>query len=205
MESWEAYQMYLGLKLHFTSDYDYKRYGGKTSASKASFLKRKDRNFFSRVARKYEGKELDFFLSNFIKQPKGYIGDFKEENYIEWSKNQQSLTYNFIKDMSHLVSQESFDNIFKCESGKHPTLIKSYLAKRISLETMVILQSLVNYMKQFDKDVLHWQNYDLVVINDDFEKCYKKIIDYINSNLKKDNLEKYNKDVISDHVASLLQ
>jgi len=60
-------------------------------------------------------------------------------------------------------------------------------------------------MKQFDKDVLHWQNYDLVVINDDFEKCYKKIIDYINSNLKKDNLEKYNKDVISDHVASLLQ
>ena len=32
MESWEAYQMYLGLKLHFTSDYDYKRYGGKTSA-----------------------------------------------------------------------------------------------------------------------------------------------------------------------------
>ena len=31
MEAWEAYQMYLGLKLHFTTDYDYTRYGGKTS------------------------------------------------------------------------------------------------------------------------------------------------------------------------------
>ena len=185
MESWEAYQMYLGLKLHFTSDYDYKRYGGKTSASKSSFLKRKDRNFFSRVVRKYEGKELDFFLSNFIKQPKGYIGDFKEENYIEWSKNQQSLTYNFVKDMSHLVSQESFDNIFKCESGKHPTLVKSYLAKRISLETMVILQSLVNYMKQFDRDLkqdLIWPDIRRMVtkyssfLSFDKQKCKMKLL-----------------------------
>ena len=28
-------------------------------------------------------------------------------------------------------------------------------------------------MKQFDEDVMHWKNYDLVVINDDFYKCYK--------------------------------
>ena len=120
---------------------------------------------------------LDFFISNFIKQPKGYIGDFKEENYIEWSKNQQSLTYNFIKDMSHLVSQESFDNIFKCESGKHPTLIKSYLAKRISLETMVILQSLVNYMKQFDKDLkqdLIWPDIRRMVTKYSSFLCFDK-------------------------------
>ena len=40
-------------------------------------------------------------------------------------------------------------------------------------------------MKQFDKDVIHWKNYDLVVINDDFNKCYKKIINFINSKKKK--------------------
>ena len=35
-------------------------------------------------------------------------------------------------------------------------------------------------MKQFDKDVVYWKNYDLVVINDNFDKCYDKIIQYIN-------------------------
>ena len=60
MEAWECYQMYLGLKLHFTTDYDYKKYSGKTSATKASFLKRRDRNFFAKTARKYDDKTIDF-------------------------------------------------------------------------------------------------------------------------------------------------
>ena len=35
-------------------------------------------------------------------------------------------------------------------------------------------------MKQFSEDVLHWQNYDFVVINDDLENCYHQIIEFIN-------------------------
>ena len=30
-------------------------------------------------------------------------------------------------------------------------------------------------MKQFERDVLHWINYDYVVINDDLNDCYNKI------------------------------
>ena len=30
-------------------------------------------------------------------------------------------------------------------------------------------------MKQFERDVLHWINYDYVVINDNLEECYNKI------------------------------
>ena len=33
-------------------------------------------------------------------------------------------------------------------------------------------------MKQFDKDILHWKNYDFVVINDDLNKCYKKLLKF---------------------------
>ena len=59
-------------------------------------------------------------------------------------------------------------------------------------------------MKQFDKDVIHWKNYDLVVINDDFNKCYDKIIKYINS--KKNNISvNYDKNEISKHVLDLLK
>ena len=59
-------------------------------------------------------------------------------------------------------------------------------------------------MKQFDKDVVHWKNYDLVVINDNFNKCYDKIIKYINS--KKNNIsENYDTNEIGNHVLDLLK
>ena len=53
-------------------------------------------------------------------------------------------------------------------------------------------------MTQFNEDVLHWKDYDFVVINDDLENCYEKIIKFIKSgNNKKDpNYQK----LISLHV-----
>ena len=57
-------------------------------------------------------------------------------------------------------------------------------------------------MTQFNEDVLHWKDYDFVVINDDLENCYKKIIKFIKSgdNKKDPNYQK----LISLHVESLL-
>jgi hypothetical protein len=189
MEAFDAYQMYLGLKLHFTSDYDYTRYGGKTSASKSSFIKRKDRNFFARVARKYGESTEDYFVSNFVSTPKGWLGEFNETNYNNWIKRKQSLTYNFIQDMSLIFSQvEDFNSIFSCKKGQHPVLLRNYLAKRINLETMVILQGLVGYVKQFDKELkddLVWpDNRRLVVkygafLSYDKEKCKVQLLKLI--------------------------
>ena len=34
-------------------------------------------------------------------------------------------------------------------------------------------------MEQFDKDILHWKDYDFVVVNEDLDKCYKEIIEYL--------------------------
>ncbi len=57
-------------------------------------------------------------------------------------------------------------------------------------------------MTQFNEDVLHWKDYDFVVINDDLRNCYKKIIKFIESdnNIKDLNYQK----LISSHVESLL-
>ena len=135
----------------FTSDtYDYYKYDGKVNAKLDTFTKRKDRYFFARVAKKYEDKALEYYVSNFVKSPKGWLGDFKEENYLEWSKNKQSLTYNFLTDMSFLFTiVDDFDSIFSCQNGQHPVLLKNFLAKRISVETMVILQGLLNYVRKW--------------------------------------------------------
>jgi len=189
MEAFDAYRMYLGLKLHFTTDYDYERYGGKTSATKHSFLKRKDRNFFAKVARKYGESTEDYFVSNFVCSPKGWLGDFNETNYNNWMKYRQSLTYNFINEMSFLFSQiENFDELFSCQKGKHPVLLRNYLAKRINLQTMVILQGLVNYVKQFDKELkddLVWPDSRRLIVkygtflDYDKEKCKVQLLKLI--------------------------
>ena len=59
-------------------------------------------------------------------------------------------------------------------------------------------------MKQFDKDVIHWKNYDLVVVNDDFNKCYEKIIKHINP-IKNNFSLNYDKNEIGKHVLGLLK
>ncbi len=59
-------------------------------------------------------------------------------------------------------------------------------------------------MKQFKEDVLHWKDYDLVVINDNLEKCFNEIAKFIE--LKKNNTvsETYDRDIIDRHVKCLL-
>ena len=57
-------------------------------------------------------------------------------------------------------------------------------------------------MTQFNEDVLHWKDYDFVVINDDLENCYKKIIKFIKSTDNKKDLN-YQR-LISLHVKSLI-
>ena len=57
-------------------------------------------------------------------------------------------------------------------------------------------------MQQFERDVLHWINYDYVVINDDLEKCYLKIKNLINAEIK-DGSKDYDPDYIRIHVEKL--
>ena len=58
-------------------------------------------------------------------------------------------------------------------------------------------------MKQFDKDILHWKNYNYVVINDDLKKCYKKLSNILDAELnnKKSN---YDKIFIENHIKKLI-
>jgi len=153
MEAYDAYKIYHALKLHFTSDYDYNKYNGKANVSVDSFLKRNDRPFFGRVSRKYKDDTKDFFISNFIVNPKGWVGNFNEENYLNWKKRNQSLKYNYKSELVELFHKvESFDEIFQ-GNGQHPLLLKQLMSKRISLETVSILESILGFCRGFDKEI----------------------------------------------------
>ena len=57
-------------------------------------------------------------------------------------------------------------------------------------------------MKQFERDVLHWINYDYVVINNDLNECYSKITNLIDA-VVNDGSKDYDPDYIRSHVEKL--
>ena len=57
-------------------------------------------------------------------------------------------------------------------------------------------------MKQFERDVLHWINYDYVVINNDLEECYSKIINLIDGEIHSGSKD-YDLEYIRKHVEKL--
>jgi len=57
-------------------------------------------------------------------------------------------------------------------------------------------------MKQFSRDVLHWINYDYVVINEDLNQCYSKILNLINAEINNGSKD-YDIEYIRKHVEKL--
>ena len=57
-------------------------------------------------------------------------------------------------------------------------------------------------MKQFGRDVLHWINYDYVVINDNLENCYSKINNLINAEISNGSKD-YDLEYIRNHIEKL--
>ena len=58
-------------------------------------------------------------------------------------------------------------------------------------------------MKQFNKDILHWKNYDYVVINDNLKNCYKEVNSLIESEVNKTK-NNYNTQLVEKHVNQLV-
>ena len=58
-------------------------------------------------------------------------------------------------------------------------------------------------MRQFDRDILHWVNYDYVVINDNLEECFLKIQKLINAEIKNESKD-YDGDFVKNHIENLI-
>ena len=169
MEPIDVYLMYCAMKAHFgKSDYDFVTYKGKTRIKRDTFYKRKDRSFFVRLARKYhtELEIKNYFVANFIKDKKGYIANFSNENYESWKLKRQGFFDLFEVEMKPLV--EAFEDLFTVTNGQHPKLMKEFLGGRVSLETLIILDELVNYgpdwNTQLEDDII-WIDLDNLMNN----------------------------------------
>ena len=79
---------------------------------------------------------------------------------------------------------------------------KDILFKRLSNRDMKDKLIVEERMKDFSRDVLHWINYDYVVINDNLQECLLKINNLIEAEINS-GLKDYDKDYIRRHVEIL--
>lgn len=158
MIPFDAYKVYLAIKNHFTKNsYDYHKYCGKSRATIKTFYNRKDRFWFEKIARNKTDDEIEkFFVANFVScnDPQSlWIGEIIKEGevrYTEWQRRIQSLSYLFKEEVGSIFSSKNFDDMFKIDGNRHPKILKLHLEGSVSIETMLILDRILAYKKDFD-------------------------------------------------------
>ena len=157
---YEVYQKYLSLKQHFNKkDYDYFKFQGRVRANESSFEKRKDKHHFIRLSKIYKDEELTkFFVSNFVVTKDLWVGNATSaegrQNYIAWKAKIQSLPYVFENEIEEMFDEnENFNDIFNVEDGQHPPIVRHVFGNEISLETFVVLDSILNFTSKFNENI----------------------------------------------------
>jgi len=79
---------------------------------------------------------------------------------------------------------------------------KDVLFERLSNRHMKDKLIAEERMNQFGRDVLHWINYDYVVINDSLDKCFTRINNLIEAEINSGSKD-YDLEYIRDHVNKL--
>ena len=164
----EVYQKYLSLKQHFNKkEYDYFKFKGRVRASESAFEKRNDKFHFIRLSKIYKDDELiKFFVSNFIKTNDLWVGNITStegrQNYITWKAKIQGLPYVFESEINTLFDQSSeFNLLFECRDGQHPIVLRRVFGEEVSLETFIILDSILNFTSNFNEKIeesVMWPN-----------------------------------------------
>ena len=132
-------------------------------------------------------------FNNFYGTTKKNVIDYLEKGKnvifdIDWQGTEQILKRNL---------DYKLITIFILPPSKN--VLHERLANRHKKDKSIVDQRI----KQFDNDVLHWKNYDYVVINDQLKICYDKIINILNAELENKKSD-YDKKYIEDHIKKLI-
>jgi hypothetical protein len=154
-EGYDAYTLYLGIKLHFHSkDYDFIKYNGKVKSDINSFLKRKDKYHFGKLFKTHKQELQDFYIAN-LSLKDLWAGDLLDNEcvkvYKDWKNRNQKLTYLFETEVADLLRKRNINKVLEVKNGQHPILLKEFLGKKISLETMCILDEIIGYTNDWER------------------------------------------------------
>ena len=159
----DVFKTYLAVKNHFTTDYDYNKYGGRVTAKLESFTKRPDRYFFHKLSKRYNERDiLDYFVANFAVDGNKWVGNLINnegaENYTKYKRYKDAFDYHFRNDcvsILHDFSRRgiSFNDGFRIINGQHPRVLRLLIQKKIHIQTAIVLDSILSFSKVWNKEI----------------------------------------------------
>jgi len=190
---------------------------GKTTLVK---LLSKDKNFHisvshtTRKPRPSEVADKDYY---FVNQEK-FEGLIKNEEFLEYAKvfdhlygTTRTPVIEKLEKSENVIFDIDWQGADQIKNKKlNYQLItffilppsKEVLFERLSNRDMKDKLIVDERMKEFSRDVLHWINYDYVIVNDNLEECYSKISNLIDAEINNGSKD-YDKEYIRKHVNKL--
>ena len=166
IHGFDVYRMYLAMKLHFTNpNFDYFTAGGKTNAKEKTYQQRNDFWFFETLARKHTKDEIqELLLASFVvseDSTKVWVGDLRssgKDRHVAWKKLQESLSYTVKQDLSAILDDMdakgySFNDLYQTLGGHHPQALRLLIKRRISLETLIVMDIVLGFTKKWDQEL----------------------------------------------------
>jgi hypothetical protein len=160
-----------------------------------AFENRKDKYFFYKLSRRLQDKDelTNFLVANFLHDESCWVGNLLDEvseiRYRERQKVLQSISYSFQNDCEKIFDHvENPNDVLQSEDGDYPKLLTSTLQKVTEIETLCIMNSLMNFLPQWDKkiaDTIRWPQYKRKIIkytpfikfdNDKCKQILKRVI-----------------------------
>ena len=174
----KALQLYLAVKLHFKSE-SYDVFVDRTKPLVRKNLnidKRRDKIFIEKLSKHPD--PVGLLISNLSVTPSLWLGQMFEtealDRYQAWKNFQDAKTYLFKEQIKQLNDQS-----FQTLPHQHPQLYKLYSGKKISLDTLVILDDFFEFTQYWNDDDPVIKGIKLVM------KKYRPFIPYDKEKLKK--------------------
>ena len=113
------------------------------------------------------------FLSNFVYGTDSgmiYKQEIAENIYNIWRSKKESMSYEIMKNISLILESDiEFNHYFIVSNGEHPILLTMYLQEEILMETMIVLNGIVDFLED-------WCKY--ITDQDKWPNIYKKMVRY---------------------------
>lgn len=160
MTTFEAYKLYLALRLHFTTDnYDIRKTKGRVKASEKALAKNMKLQFYLRKLKsKYREQDfINYLVANFIAGDRwgGVYSTDTDDKYMAWQRIHDSLSYVYKQDLQKLYDEgiTTVQQLWDCNEG-HPPILKKHFGQICCLETVVILNKLFKFNDMIDEQLI---------------------------------------------------
>ena len=101
---------------------------------------------------------VPFLVANFVHSDdnwtKSLLEEEAEETYRDWKRRTDSMSKIYEEDLRKICPEpKEFNQLFEVKDGQFPLLLNLFLQKEVTIETMVILNNIFNFIRIWDKKI----------------------------------------------------